>query len=291
MFVKRGCHMILDGRALAATARAELAGRVASLQARGTRPGLRILLIGEDAPSRVYVRNKERAAAQAGIECLVERLPVSTSSNDARRLIQGWNQDPAVHGIIVQLPVPAGLDGDALVAAVDPKKDVDGLSPASLGALAAGRPTFMPATPSGIIELLVRNGITIPGKHVVILGRGGLVGKPLALMLLLHGDRGDATVTVCHTKTRDLAALCRSAGILVSAVGKPHVVTSDMVSDGAVVVDAGTSEVDGHIVGDVDFAAVEPKAAATTPVPGGVGPMTVAMLLANVVRAAEQEKS
>lgn len=283
--------MILDGRTLSATIREELAGRIRSLRAGGVTPGLRILLIGDDAPSQVYVRNKERAAARVGIDCAIERLAASTSQDDACRAVEDWNRDPAVHGIVVQLPVSAGLDGDELVALVKPTKDVDGLSPASLSALAAGRPTFMPATPSGIIELLVRNGITLPGKHVVIIGRGGLVGKPLALMLLLRGERGDATVTVCHTKTRDLATVCRAADIVVAAVGKPHLVTSDMVADGVVVIDAGTSEVDGHIVGDVDFAGVERKAKAITPVPGGVGPMTVAMLLANVVRAAEQAQS
>jgi methylenetetrahydrofolate dehydrogenase (NADP+)/methenyltetrahydrofolate cyclohydrolase len=201
-----------------------------------------------------------------------------------------WNHDPYVSGIIVQLPVPAHLDGAALVAAVGADKDVDGLGPSSLAALSAGRPTFLPATPSGIVELLLRNGITIPGKHVVIVGRGELVGRPLAQMLLLRGERGDATVTVCHSRTRDLGSVCRQADVLVAAVGHARLITADMVSSGAVIIDAGTSEVNGRLVGDVDFAAVEPKAAAITPVPGGVGPMTVAMLLANVAGAAERGK-
>jgi methylenetetrahydrofolate dehydrogenase (NADP+)/methenyltetrahydrofolate cyclohydrolase len=185
------------------------------------------------------------------------------------------------------LPLPAGLDEHRVLALLDPGKDVDGLGPVSLGALLSGLPGFTPATPTGIIELLLRNGITLPGKRVVIVGRGGLVGKPLANMLLARGSRGDATVTVCHTRTRDLVAACRSAEILVAAAGRARLVTGDMVEDGVVVVDAGTNSIDGKLVGDVDFESVAPRAAAITPVPGGVGPMTVAMLLANTVRAAE----
>lgn len=278
--------MILDGRALAATVRAELAEATARLKEKSVVPGLGILLVGDDAASRVYVRNKEKAAGRAGIRCVVKRLPASCDPGLARDAIREWNDDQAFHGLIVQLPLPPQCDENEMVALVAPAKDVDGLSPASLGALAAGRPRFLPATPSGIIELLIRNGITIPGRRVTVVGRGNLVGRPLAAMLTLRGPRGDATVTVCHTKTRDLATACRDAEILVAAVGSPHLITADMVSPGAVVIDAGTSECDGCLVGDVDFAAVEPKAAAITPVPGGVGPMTIAMLLANVVRAA-----
>jgi methylenetetrahydrofolate dehydrogenase (NADP+)/methenyltetrahydrofolate cyclohydrolase len=218
----------------------------------------------------------------------VERLPESASFADVAAVIESWNRDPAVHGFIVQLPLPRGIDAHAVLKLVSPDKDVDGLSPASLGALAAGRPGFMPATPSGIIELLLRNGITIPGKRVVIVGRGELVGKPLANMLLLRGERGDATVTVCHSRTQDLSAVCRTAEILVVAAGRARLVTGEMVSEGVVVVDAGTNSVAGKLVGDVDFETVAAKASAITPVPGGVGPMTVAMLLANTVKAAEQ---
>ena len=280
--------LILDGKAAAKAIRAELARRVAVLEASGTKPGLRILLVGSDPASQVYVSSKEKASAGIGVSARVERLPESASFADVAGVIESWNRDPAVHGFIVQLPLPRGIDAHAVLKLVSSDKDVDGLSPASLGALAAGRPGFMPATPSGIIELLLRNGITIPGKRVVIVGRGELVGKPLANMLLLRGERGDATVTVCHSRTQDLGAVCRTAEILVVAVGRARLVTGEMVSEGVVVVDAGTSSVGGKLVGDVDFATVAPKAAAITPVPGGVGPMTVAMLLANTVKAAEQ---
>jgi methylenetetrahydrofolate dehydrogenase (NADP+)/methenyltetrahydrofolate cyclohydrolase len=283
--------MLLDGRSLARTIRRELAARVEALKQRGIAPALRILLIGDHAPSRVYVRNKERAAAEAGIDCRIEHLPSDATLGVALSAVTNWNSDPSVHGVIVQLPVPGHLDADTLVGAVSPRKDVDGLSPASLAALASGRPTFLPATPSGIIELLIRNGIALPGKKVVIIGRGELVGRPLSQMLLLRGERGDATVTVCHSRTRDLGVECRSADIVVAATGMAGLVTADMVKEGVVVIDAGTSERDGRLVGDVDFESVAPKAAAITPVPGGVGPMTVAMLLANVVLAAERSQA
>ncbi|MCX6843901.1 MAG: bifunctional 5,10-methylenetetrahydrofolate dehydrogenase/5,10-methenyltetrahydrofolate cyclohydrolase [candidate division WOR-3 bacterium] len=280
--------LILDGRAAAKAVRAELARRVGDLEARGTKPGLRVLLVGSDPASCVYVTSKVKASAGIGINAGVERLPESASLADVAGVVESWNRDPTVHGFIVQLPLPRGIDSHQVLKLVSPDKDVDGLSPASLGALMAGRPGFMPATPSGIIELLLRNGLTISGKRVVIVGRGELVGKPLASMLLLRGERGDATVTVCHSRTPDLGAVCRTAEILVAAVGRPRLVTGEMVSAGVVVVDAGTNSIDGRLVGDVDFETVAAKASAITPVPGGVGPMTVAMLLANTVRAAEQ---
>ncbi len=280
--------LILDGKAAAKVIRAELARRVAELEVRGVKPGLRILLVGSDPASQVYVSSKEKASAGIGVSACVERLPESASFADVAGVIESWNRDPAVHGFIVQLPLPRGIDAYAVLKLVSPARDVDGLSPASLGALASGRPGFMPATPLGIIELLWRNGITVSGKRVVVVGRGELVGRPLASMLLLHGERGDATVTVCHSRTPDLGAVCRTAEILVVAVGRARLVTGAMVSEGVVVVDAGTNSIDGRLVGDVDFATVAPRAAAITPVPGGVGPMTVAMLLANTVKAAEQ---
>jgi methylenetetrahydrofolate dehydrogenase (NADP+)/methenyltetrahydrofolate cyclohydrolase len=280
--------VLLDGRAAAKAVRADLARRVAALGARGVKPGLRILLVGNDPASCVYVASKERASTKVGIEARVERLAENAGADDVDGVVESWNRDPGVHGFIVQLPLPRQLDAHHVLKQVSPDKDVDGLSPASLGALASGRPGFMPATPSGIIELLLQNGITLSGKRVVIVGRGELVGRPLASMLLLRGERGDATVTVCHSRTRDLGAVCRTAEILVVAVGRAGLVTGEMVSEGVVVVDAGTSSVDGKLVGDVDFESVAAKASAITPVPGGVGPMTVAMLLANTVRAAEQ---
>jgi methylenetetrahydrofolate dehydrogenase (NADP+)/methenyltetrahydrofolate cyclohydrolase len=279
--------VLLDGKATARAIRAELARRVAALQTRGVKPGLRILQVGNDPASTIYVGSKAKSSARLGIDARVEHLPESADSAAITAVVRSWNDDTSVHGFIVQLPLPPGIDAHAVLSLVNPDKDVDGLSPASIGKLAAGRPGFMPATPSGIIELLLRNGITISGQRVVIVGRGELVGRPLASMLLLRGERGDATVTVCHSRTRDLGAVCRAAEILVVATGRAGLVTGDMVSEGVVVVDAGTNSVDGKLVGDVDFESVAAKASAITPVPGGVGPMTVAMLLANTVRAAE----
>jgi len=278
--------VVLDGRACSRQVRSELSEQVARLRGRGVVPSLRILLVGDFAPSQVYVRNKEKAGMQLGIDVAVERMPGTVAPADVERVVDAWNRDPGVHGAIIQLPLPEQLDRHRLLGMLAPCKDVDGLTPASLGALVSGRPGFTPATPTGIIELLVRNGITLSARRVVIVGRGELVGKPLANMLLLRGERGDATVTVCHTQTRELAEVCRSAEILVVAAGKARLVTGDMVSPGVVVVDAGTNSVGGRLVGDVDFDSVAPKASAITPVPGGVGPMTVAMLLSNVVKAA-----
>jgi methylenetetrahydrofolate dehydrogenase (NADP+)/methenyltetrahydrofolate cyclohydrolase len=279
--------LLLDGRAAAKAVRAELGQRIAVLQTRGVKPGLRILQIGSDPASSIYVASKVKASAKVGIDARVERLLDSASFVDIADVIGEWDRDPSVHGFIVQLPLPRGIDSNAVLGLVNPDKDADGLSPASLGALAAGHPGFMPATPLGIIELLLRNGITMPGRRVVIVGRGELVGRPLASMLLLRGERGDATVTVCHSRTRDLGAICRTAEILVVATGRAGLVTGEMVGEGVVVVDAGTNSIGGKLVGDVDFESVAAKASAITPVPGGVGPMTVAMLLANTVRAAE----
>jgi methylenetetrahydrofolate dehydrogenase (NADP+)/methenyltetrahydrofolate cyclohydrolase len=261
---------------------------VAQLVSGGVTPGLRILLVGNDPASCVYVNSKVKASAGIGVCAAVERLPEDADFAAVASTVQAWNRDPAVHGFIVQLPLPVGIDECAVLGLISPDKDVDGLSPASLGALAAGLPNFTPATPTGIIELLLRNNIKISGRRVVIVGRGELVGRPLASMLLLRGERGDATVTVCHSRTPDLGEVCRTAEILVVAVGRARLVTGEMVSEGVVVVDAGTNSVDGKLVGDVDFESVAPKASAITPVPGGVGPMTVAMLLANTVKAAEQ---
>ena len=278
---------LLDGRAAAKAVRAELARRVAALGSRDVKPGLRILQVGNDPASSIYVASKVKASAKIGVDARVEHLAGNAGFAAIAEVIGVWNRDPRVHGFIIQLPLPRGIDEYAVLELIAPSKDVDGLSPASLGALAAGRPGFMPATPSGIIELLLRNGITLSGRRVVIVGRGELVGRPLASMLLLKGERGDATVTICHSRTRDLGAVCRTAEILAVATGRAGLVTGEMVNQGVVIVDAGTNSVDGRLVGDVDFESVAPKASAITPVPGGVGPMTVAMLLANTVMAAE----
>jgi len=280
--------LLLDGKAVACAVRAEVKARVEKL---GRQPGLGIILAGDFEPSQVYVNSKARAGEKAGIKVQVARFPAAVGFAELAAQIEKWNRDRSVSGVIVQLPVPAGLDSDRLVDLVDPAKDVDGLTSTSFGMLLAGKPGFVPATPSGIIELLRRSDIAISGRRVVIVGRGNLVGRPLAALLLLRGERGDATVTVCHSRTPDLAAVCRTAEILVVAAGRAGLITADMVSEGAVVVDAGTNSVGGRLVGDVDLAAVSEKASAITPVPGGVGPMTVAMLLANVVTAAERAQT
>uniref|UniRef100_A0A7C4GC50 Bifunctional protein FolD n=1 Tax=candidate division WOR-3 bacterium TaxID=2052148 RepID=A0A7C4GC50_UNCW3 len=280
--------LVLDGRSCAKAVRAELAAEAARLAVAGCRPKLGIMLVGEDAASQIYVRSKERACREVGIEVVTARFAASVGAAELRAKIDDWNRDRSVHGMIVQLPLPEGRDGRELVDAVAPEKDVDGLSMVNTGLLAKGTPRLVPATPAGIVELLVRNGIRIRGRRVVVVGRGELVGRPLASLLLMRGERGDATVTVCHSATPDLADVCRSAEILVVAVGRAGLVTGEMVSEGVVVVDAGTNRTEKGLVGDVDFDSVAPKASAITPVPGGVGPMTVAMLLANVVKAAKE---
>lgn len=278
--------LILDGRACANGVRSELSREVAQLAAKGRRPKLGIVMVGDNPASQIYVRSKERACRETGIEVETARLSGRVATADVRRQVEEWNRDDSVHGIIVQLPLPQGFDSREMVDSVIPEKDVDGLTTVNAGLLAKGTPAMVPATPAGIVELLVRNGIGVSGRRVVVVGRGELVGRPLASLLLLRGERGDATVTVCHSGTRDLTNVCRSAEILVVAVGRSRLVTGEMVSEGAVVVDAGTNRTANGLAGDVDFDSVVPKASAITPVPGGVGPMTVAMLLANVVRAA-----
>jgi len=279
---------LLDGRSVAAAIRTELSQRVGRLKAAGTFPKLGVVLAGSYAPSHLYVRNKERACRELGIEVTTARFPDSVTFPELADTIQRWNADPGLHGMIIQLPLPDGIDESALLELIDPLKDADGLTPTNLGLLVAGRPRVLPATPAGIIELLVRHHITISGQRVVVVGRSELVGKPLANMLLLRGPRGDATVTVCHTRTKDLTGICQQAQILIVAAGKAGVITGAMVSPGTVVVDAGINRTEQGITGDVDFDSVAPKTQAITPVPGGVGPMTVAMLLANTVRLAEQ---
>ncbi|HDR00035.1 MAG TPA: bifunctional 5,10-methylenetetrahydrofolate dehydrogenase/5,10-methenyltetrahydrofolate cyclohydrolase [candidate division WOR-3 bacterium] len=278
---------LIDGRAIAGRVREEVRERAAGLAGKGTVPHLGIVLAGGFAPSQVYVRSKEKACRDAGMLATVARFPDEVSEAALVEEVETWNADPAVHGIIVQLPLPAGIEERRVLGRVSPDKDVDGLTPASLGLLVSGRPRFVPATPAGIIELLLRHGETISGRRVVIVGRSELVGKPLANALLLKGGRGDATVTVCHSRSADLASATRSADILVVAAGRPGLVSAEMVRPGAVVIDVGTNRVDGRLVGDVDFDGVGEVAAALTPVPGGVGPMTVAMLLHNTVAAAE----
>ncbi len=283
----------LDGKALAATMRSEIAARVAARTAAGKRPpGLAAVLIGGDPASQTYVRNKHKACADAGLASTVHALPAATTQAQLLDLVAQLNADPAVHGILVQLPLPKQIEEGAVIRAVSPAKDVDCFHPENVGLLAAGFPRFYPCTPHGVLQLLNRNGIATAGKEVVIVGRSNIVGKPLALLLMqkptaANPAAGDATVTVAHTRTADLAAVCRRADVLVAAVGRAGVITADMVKPGATVVDVGTNSVNGKLVGDVhpDVGAV---AGWLSPVPGGVGPMTITMLLYNTLSAAEQ---
>jgi methylenetetrahydrofolate dehydrogenase (NADP+)/methenyltetrahydrofolate cyclohydrolase len=281
---------LLDGKQLAQTMQAEIAAETAQLlQQRGIRPGLAAVLVGDDPASQVYVRNKRKACEKAGIASWLHELPKTTTQTELLAVVAKLNADPAVHGILVQLPLPKQIQEAAIIRAIDPCKDVDGLSPASLGLLAAGQPGFLPCTPFGVQQMLVRNGVTIDGAHVVIVGRSNLVGKPLSLILMQKGPGANATVTVCHSRTKDIGALTRQADIIVVAIGQAQFLKAGMVRPGAVVVDVGINRLaDGKLVGDVDFDAVKEVASAITPVPGGVGPMTITMLLYNTLQSAKR---
>ena len=275
---------ILDGKAVSAQVKADVKREVEALAGRGVSVSLAVILVGDDPASHTYVRNKEKACAEAGIQSKTYRLPADTTEQELLALVETLNADKTVNGILCQLPLPKGLNEAAVIAAVSPEKDVDAFHTANVGHIMLGDYAFLPCTPAGIVELLDRYRIDPAGKHCVVIGRSNIVGKPMA-MLLLHRN---ATVTVCHSKTEDLAAYTRTADILVAAVGKPRFVTADMVKPGAVVIDVGMDrDENGKLCGDVDFAAVEPKAAYITPVPGGVGPMTIATLLKNTVTAAK----
>jgi methylenetetrahydrofolate dehydrogenase (NADP+)/methenyltetrahydrofolate cyclohydrolase len=279
---------LIDGKAIAAEIRAELAKRVPSLTAARRRPGLAVIIAGEDAASRVYVRNKVRACEEIGIRSEAHEFPGTVPEAALLERIHALNADPAVHGILIQLPMPDGIDAGRVLAAVSAAKDVDGFHDANLGALVSGKPRFVPCTPAGIIELLKRSGVPIAGRRAVVIGRSVIVGKPMALLLL----ENNATVTICHSKTADLASLTREADVLVVAAGKPRMVTAAMVKPGACVIDVGIHRgADGKLAGDVAFDEVAPIAGWITPVPGGVGPMTIAMLMVATVRAAETAAS
>ena len=279
---------LLDGKLLSATMQAEIAREVAAYaQKHGGKPGLAAVLVGENPASQIYVRNKRKACEKVGIDSWQHELPQATTQAELLALVDQLNNDPHVHGILVQLPLPPQIEEAAIIQAVSPLKDVDGFGPVSLGLLAAGQPGFLPCTPYGVQQLLVRNGISLDGKHVVIVGRSNIVGKPLALILMEKGPGANATVTVCHSRTRDIAALTRQADVVVVAIGQAEYLKADMVKPGVVVVDVGINRLPtGKIVGDVDFAAVSPLASAISPVPGGVGPMTITMLLHNTLQAA-----
>jgi methylenetetrahydrofolate dehydrogenase (NADP+) / methenyltetrahydrofolate cyclohydrolase len=275
---------ILDGRAIAAQIHEEAARDAARFRlSHGRSPRLVVFVAGEDPASTVYVRNKTIAAAAAGIDAQTVELPESVSTDDLLALVGRADNDDATDGILVQMPLPVGVDGRRVLDAVAPEKDVDGFHPINVGLLQQGRPRFVSCTPAGILELLIRSGIPVSGRRAVIIGRSDIVGKPMAALLLA----GNATVTITHSKTRDLPAVCREAEILVAAVGRAGLVTAEFVRDGAVVIDVGITRTAEGLRGDVDFDAVKEKASAITPVPGGVGPLTVAMLLRNTVAAAQ----
>lgn len=277
---------IIDGKATAQAVRAELKEEIAARCKDGLRaPGLAVILVGEDPASQVYVRNKERACQDTGILSLPYRLPADTSQETLLALIAELNARPDVDGILLQLPLPSGLDASRCLLAIDPAKDVDGFHPENVGRLSLGLPGMVSCTPAGVIELLRRYNLPTRGKKAVVVGRSDIVGKPLALLLARSGEFGDATVTLCHSRTANLAEECRSADFLFLAVGRPRMVTGDMVKKGAVVIDVGINRTDSGLCGDADYDSVFPQASAITPVPGGVGPMTIAMLLKNTVDA------
>jgi methylenetetrahydrofolate dehydrogenase (NADP+)/methenyltetrahydrofolate cyclohydrolase len=276
---------IIDGKAIAAEFRAELAVRVARLREAGVVPDLAVVVVGDDPASHVYVRNKTFACEAIGMRSQTHKLAASTSQSQLIAFIEQLNRDDAVHGILVQMPLPAPLDKHAVIDAISPDKDVDGFNYLNVGRLAAGDPGFYPCTPWGVMKMLEHEGIAVEGAHAVVVGRSNIVGRPMVMMLLNAG----ATVTVCHSKTADLAALTRQGDILIVAVGRPRMVTGDMVKPGAVVIDVGVNRLpDGKLAGDVDFESAARVASRITPVPGGVGPMTIAMLLANTVKSAER---
>jgi methylenetetrahydrofolate dehydrogenase (NADP+)/methenyltetrahydrofolate cyclohydrolase len=275
---------IIDGKAIAQQVRAEVRADVAQwMDGGGAQPGLATVLVGEDPASAVYVGGKQRASAEVGIAGFDHRLPQDASHDEVERLLRDLNADAAVSGILLQLPTPPQVDGAALTEIIDPAKDVDGLTPISAGLLAKGRPGLRPCTPTGILELLRRHDVALEGAEAVVVGRSDLVGKPVAALLLA----ANATVTTCHSRTRDLGAVCRRADVLIAAVGRAGLVQGDWVKEGAVVIDVGTNRTDAGLTGDVDFGAAGERARLITPVPGGVGPMTIAMLLRNTLLAAK----
>jgi len=286
---------IIDGKQVAADMRAELKAEVAKLKEQNIVPGLGVILVGDDPASKSYVTAKERACEEMGIYSDDNRLSADISQQELMQKVKDMNNDPKINGILVQLPLPKHLNEAEVLLAIDPTKDVDGFHPMNVGKMVVGEEVFLPCTPHGIIQLLIRSGVKIEGANVVIVGRSNIVGKPLANMLIQKNAKGNATVTVCHTRTKDLANQTRQADILIAAAGRPNTITADMVKEGVVVIDVGVNRVDDatkkrgyRLVGDVDFEAVKEKARFITPVPGGVGPMTITMLLYNTVESAKR---
>ncbi|MCX5632563.1 MAG: bifunctional methylenetetrahydrofolate dehydrogenase/methenyltetrahydrofolate cyclohydrolase FolD [Phycisphaerae bacterium] len=285
---------IIDGKQIAANIRAELKAEIEKLKAKGIIPGLGVILVGADPASVSYVTAKEKACGEIGIYSDDNRLPAETSEKDLLALVNKMNKDPKINGILVQLPLPKHIDEQKVLLAIDPAKDVDGFHPISVGKMVVGQKAFLPCTPNGVVQLLLRSGVKLDGAEVVIVGRSNIVGKPLANMLIQKSPAGNATVTVCHTRTKDVAAHTRRADIVIAAAGKVNAITADMIKDGAVVIDVGINRVEDstkkagfRLVGDVDFENVSKKASLITPVPGGVGPMTITMLLYNTVESAK----
>lgn len=284
---------IIHGPEVAEQIRQELRVKIAELKGRGVTPGLAVVLVGEDPASQQYVRNKAKACDELGLYSRTILLPEDTPEGKVLEVVDGLNDDPAIHGFLVQLPLPKHIDENKVIMRIDPNKDADGFHPINVGRMLIGNPMFLPATPHGIQEMLVRSGNDPEGKHVVIVGRSNIVGKPVAAILMQKKKGANATVTLCHSRTRDLASIVRMGDIVVAAIGSPRFITADMIKPGAVVIDVGTNRVDDpsakrgyRWVGDVDFEAVSEKASAITPVPGGVGPMTIVMLMKNTVMAA-----
>ena len=277
---------IIDGKQVQASIREELAKKVQELKAQhGLTPGIGVILVGEDPASQSYVKSKEKTANELGYYSKTIRVPVETTEAEVLKLVGEFNKDPQIHGILVQLPLPPHINENAVIFAIDPKKDVDGFHPVNIGKLHMGEECFVPCTPAGVMELLKRTGVELKGKNAVVVGRSNLVGKPVSMLLLAQ----HATVTICHSRTKDLAAECRRADVLVAAVGKAKMITADMIKPGAVVIDVGVNRVEGgKLVGDVDFEGAVNVASAITPVPGGVGPMTIGMLMKNTFLAAER---
>ena len=282
----------LDGKAIAEQVRGEIAERAADFFRReGVRAHLAAVLVGDDPASQIYVKNKRLACEKAGLESSLHLLPDTTSQSVLLETVQRLNDDPAVNGILVQFPLPKGCDEREIVLAIDPLKDVDAFHPYTVGLIVEGTPRFLPCTPAGVQQILIRSNIEIAGKEVVIVGRSSLVGRPLSIMLSQKGPGADATVTLCHSRTKNLAEQCQRADILVAAIGRPEAITGKMIKPGAVVIDVGINRLpDGRIVGDVEFASAAEVASAITPVPGGVGPMTITMLLANTLKAAALQR-
>ena len=279
---------LIDGNALSARLRADVARRAQALQSRGVRPGLAVVLVGENPASQVYVRNKVKACQDHGLHSVLEKYEASMSQAELLQRVHALNEDPQIHGILVQLPLPAHIDAQTVIEAISPAKDVDGFHVASAGALMTGMPGFWPCTPYGCMKMLESIDFDLRGKHAVVIGRSNIVGKPMALMLLQQ----DATVTICHSRTKDLKTHTLQADLIVAAVGRRNVLTADMVKPGAVVLDVGMNRnEEGKLCGDVDFAGVSQVASHITPVPGGVGPMTITMLLVNTLQAAEKTAS